>query len=116
MYLVFEKNEKNESLKVSTKMVFVKKRVGDIESAQCKLVFELNSNMIYLWIDYIMKGSMDDRSRSKYLHKCKLVACWDLKFEYPSHSTTTTTTKGMNFTQKIKAQIENGFFSQQVKN
>lgn len=71
---------------------------------------------MYLWIDYIMKGSMDDRS--KYLRKCKLVACWDLKFEYflvhhPSHS---TTTKGMDFTQKIKARIENGFFSQQTKN
>jgi len=33
MYLVYEKNEKIASLKVSTKRVFVKKRGEDIESA-----------------------------------------------------------------------------------
>ncbi|CAJ1974627.1 unnamed protein product [Sphenostylis stenocarpa] len=64
-----------------------------------------------MWIDYIMKGSKDDKS--KYLCKCKLDACWGLKFEYfldrhhPSHSTITT---GMDFTRKIKAGIKNGFF------
>jgi len=40
-------------------------------------------------------------------------SCWGLDFEYylvhhPSHS---TITKGMDFTQKIKARIKNGFFS-----
>ncbi|CAJ1974673.1 unnamed protein product [Sphenostylis stenocarpa] len=64
-----------------------------------------------MWIDYIIKGSKDDSS--KYLCKCKLDACWGLMFEYfldrhhPFHSTLTI---GMDFTQKIKAGIKNGFF------